>query len=121
MLFKNSKRLLSISFTFIFAWTLSTGTVLAKTQTQLVSTIEVVNEVDAEQAKAEVSEIVNSKELKAEFQKYGLTAEEVDQRLASLSDKEILDLHKNAKQAQAGGLLLEVLLVILIIYFAKRL
>ena len=98
------------------------NTVAAKTleTPYLISTKEYVDYVDASEAKRNFEKIISSEVVKSHLSDLGLSLGEIESRLASLSDKEIQELHMNAQQAQAGGLLVEVLLVILIIYFAQR-
>ena len=87
---------------------------------QIVSTFEMVEGFDRTQAQNDIQKTINKQEIKSELLKFGLTEMEVSNRLAALSNNELQSLQDNIKQAQAGGILELVLIVLLIIYLAQR-
>ena len=89
-------------------------------RTNLISTREMVESFDRKETSSEIKNFANNKDVKKILLEYGLTEEEVGKRLASLTDIEVAQLQSNLQNAQAGGLLELVLIVLLILYFARR-
>ncbi len=91
---------------------------------QMITTAEVVSEMTRAQAQESVQTHIERAEVKNELEKLGLSTKEISARMASLSDAELRDLSKQMDKAQYGGsaigILLVVVLVLLIIYLAKR-
>ncbi|MBD64832.1 MAG: hypothetical protein CME62_06475 [Halobacteriovoraceae bacterium] len=87
---------------------------------QMVSTMDAVNSFDRAAVETKIKTLASSDEVKAKLSEFGLTENEIDLRLASLSDAELAEFDQNIQQAQAGGILVAILVVILIIYFAQR-
>lgn len=86
----------------------------------LISTSDFVTFNQADKAADSSEEIVDRTEIKKLLLKNGIDEKEIDLRLASMSDRDIKALNQQIDQAQAGGLLVAILVVILIIYFAQR-
>lgn len=94
---------------------------LTTQSSQMISTMDFVQQIDAQAAQKKINDYISQDEVKKALSAHGLTAEEVSQRLASLSEKEISDLAQQVDQARAGGdILVTVLLVVLIIFLIKR-
>ena len=93
-------------------------------QPQMIATEVVVEQMNHEQAQQRVREFLSREDVQREFVKKGVDPKEAEMRLASLSDQEMKQLAQQMDQAKAGGdvvgILVVVLLVLLIIYFAKR-
>jgi len=90
---------------------------------QMISTQEVVEQMSRQQAQATVIAQLDREEVQVELKKYGVSAADAKMRLASLSDSEIRQLATEMEGAQYGGvigILLVVVLVLLIIYLARR-
>lgn len=88
---------------------------------QMISTLDFVRQVDSQAAQEKITSYVNQAEVKKVLAAHGLTTDEVSQRLASLTEKELSDLAQQVDQARAGGdILVTVLLVVLIIFLIKR-
>ncbi len=85
-----------------------------------VSTLDIVNDFDMEKTKTEIKDLTQKEEVKEKLLALGVTESNIDTRLANMSGAELQTLNSQIHQAQAGGLLVEILLVILIIYFAQR-
>ncbi len=98
--------------------------VLAETVTtsrQMISAGSVLADITRENAQKDVENYISKTEVQSELMKHGLTADEVNSRLASLSDQEMRQLSGQVQQARAGGdILITVLVVILIIYLIQR-
>ncbi|MES2966056.1 MAG: PA2779 family protein [Bdellovibrionota bacterium] len=90
----------------------------------MISTSEIVDSLSRTELEAKVRAHLDREDLQRELAKYGVAADEVSSRLATLSNAELDRLAKQMDEAQYGGnvvgLLVIALLVILIIYFAKR-
>lgn len=87
---------------------------------KMISTLEMVNQVDRAEAEADLKNLVSSDEVKDVLLDYGLTSSEVESRIAGLSDVELNNLHSEIEQAKKGGILVTILVVLLIIFIAQR-
>ena len=88
---------------------------------QMVPTSILVADLTRAQAQSRIQNYLDQKELRQNLADRGLSADEISTRLASLSDTEMKQLAQQMDQAQYGGdILVAILLVVLIIYFAKR-
>jgi hypothetical protein len=96
----------------------------AEVAEKMIPTIEVVESLTRAQAEAKVQSYLDRQDVQVELKKLGLSAAEMSQRMASLSVAELNQLATQMDQARYGGevvsILLIVLLVVLIIYLAKR-
>jgi|SRR5690606_910508 len=86
----------------------------------LISTSEFVTVHQGDLGEKSSEKVVDRTEIKKLLLKNGLSEKEIDTRLASMSDREVQTLNQQIDKAQAGGLLVAILVVILIIYFAQR-
>ena len=87
----------------------------------LISTSQVVSDLNRQQAEQDVQELLSKDEVKTQLMKYGISSEEASQRVASLSDMELKNLQDQVIEARAGGdILLTILVVVLIIFLIKR-
>ena len=97
-----------------------------KAQTeQMISTITWVGEQNREQAIAKLQTFLDRNDVGAQLAQSGYSTAEVKDRLAGLSDSEIQHLSTELDNAtyggdSVGGILIIVVLVLLIIYLAKR-
>lgn len=92
---------------------------------EMISTTVVVEDMSRAQAQSKVEEILNRSEVRSELAKRGVSTEEINGRLASLSDSELRQLAGQMDQAMYGGdgvvgILIIVVLVLLIIFLVKR-
>ena len=91
---------------------------------QMIATETVVAEMNRAQAQEKVREFMAREDVQKELIKNGVSPQDAELRLASLSDHELKRLAQQMDQARAGGdvvgILVVVLLVLLVIYFAKR-
>ena len=93
----------------------------AETLPGLVSTRQVVSDLNRQQAEQNIQDLLSKDEVKNQLMKYGISADEASQRVASLSDMEIQKLNNQVVEARAGGaILVTILVVVLIIFLVKR-
>ena len=91
---------------------------------QMISTTEVVESLERTLVEAKIQNYLDREDLQKELKKLGISPNEVSQRMASLSVSELNQLSVQMDQARYGGdvfgVLVLVLIVLLIIYLAKR-
>jgi hypothetical protein len=90
----------------------------------MISTTEAVAHLSRTQGEKSVSEFLGRSDVKDQLIKLGVTPAEATLRLASLTDSEVKSLAHDINEASAGssigGVLVLVLIILLVIYFAKR-
>ncbi len=91
---------------------------------QMISTTELVDSLTRTQVEAKIQSYLDREDMKNELKRLGISPSEVTQRMASLSLSELNQLRTQIDQARYGGevfgILTLVLIVLLIIYLAKR-
>lgn len=92
---------------------------------QMIPTVNIVEKMNRSAEEAKIIDLISREDAQAQMRKFGLTKEEVTSRLATLSDSEIKQLTKQIDQARMGGdplvgILVVVVLVLLVIFLAKR-
>lgn len=95
------------------------------TASKMIPTVNIVEEMSRAEGVRNITEIISRDDVQAELHKIGLTKDEIKKRLATLSDSEIRELTKQMDQARYGGdaitgILVLVILVLLVIFLAKR-
>lgn len=95
------------------------------TAPQMIPTMNFVEEMSRAESLKNITELISRDDVQVELEKVGLSKDEVTKRLASLSDSEIRELTKQLDQARFGGdavvgILVIVVLVLLVIFLAKR-
>lgn len=98
--------------------------VLAEDET-MIPTATVVDQLSRAEAESKVKDIVSTDEVRARLASYGITPQDVSGRLGALSDDELRQLTTQMEQARYGGdavvgILVVVVLVLLVIFLAKR-
>lgn len=87
----------------------------------MISTGEVVAQLDRAEAQTRVLEYVRSAEIQKLLVERGVSPDEASARLARLSESELRDLAGQMDRAQAGGdILVTVLIVVLIIFLIRK-
>ncbi len=87
----------------------------------LIRTSVVANELSRQQAEADLQDLLSKDEVRDQLVKSGVSPNEASQRIASLSDTELKQLHMQVEEARAGGdILFTILIVVLIIFLVKR-
>ena len=96
----------------------------AEAAQEMIPTTAIVQQMSEAEARAKVAEFLNREDFKAELVKRGVNPQEVNARVAALSQHELQQLAAQMDQAQyggdVGGILVLVVLVLLIIFLAKR-
>jgi|GEM_PF-1924555 len=90
----------------------------------MIPTSVVIEQMSLQEARSKVESFMNREDFKAELIKRGVNPEEVNARVAALSERELRQLATQMDQAQFGGdvtgILIVVILVLLIIFLARR-
>lgn len=86
----------------------------------MISTSDVVFELSHEQAQRKAQEFLNRSEVQNILIDKGVSPIEASERIAKLSEIELQQLAGQIEEARSGGILVTILLIILIIYFARR-
>lgn len=90
----------------------------------MIATSQVVEQMNRRETEQKVQEFLSRGEVRSEFIKRGVSPDEISARIASLTDQELNRLSQQMDQARFGGdvvgILVVVVLVLLIIYLAKR-
>ena len=84
----------------------------------MITTQQVVNDLSAE--KSTITVFMQRDDVKQQLVKLGVTAEEANNRIASLSEAEVQEFSAQINQVQAGGFLVAILVIILIIFVVVR-
>ena len=111
------KSILSLFMVFSF---ITINPTLAKQNNGFVSTFEMVDAIETQQAKADMKKMISKKEVQAELADLGVSPKDIEQKIEGLAAVEIAQLDSEIQQAKAGGILVTILLVLAIIYFAQR-
>lgn len=115
--------LVRIMLLFIISFTLTTLPV-TKAHAGMIPTAHVARQLDREMATKNVSEFLNRADVKDQLIKLGVNQEEATRRIASLSDAELEKLNQDIQKGTIGGdvtgILVLVLVILAIIYLAKR-
>lgn len=98
---------------------------LAEISNEMISTAVVVEELGRADAERKIMETVNVAEVRAKLANMGITPQEISGKLASLSDSELRQMSTQMEEVRYGGdavvgILVIVLLVLMIIFLAKR-
>jgi hypothetical protein len=95
-----------------------------KAHAGMITTSEAVTEMSRAQGEKVVAQFLDRTDIQQKLVDLGIDPLEAHKRLASLSDKEVLKLSSDIDQATVGGniggILILVLIVLGIIYLAKR-
>jgi hypothetical protein len=90
----------------------------------MLPTSVVVEQMSLTEARAKVQSFLDREDFKSELVKRGVSPTEVNARIASLNEQELRQLAAQMDQAKLGGdiggILIIVVLVLLIIFLARR-
>lgn len=96
----------------------------AHADTQMITTSVAIEDFNRTQEVANLDQFINRADVKEQLIKLGVSPEEASKRLASLSNDELKKLQSDIDQHTAGGdvvgVLVIVVLVLLVIYLFKR-
>ncbi len=88
---------------------------------KMIQTNVVAADLSRTQAQAQIQTLLNNSDVKQALVDQGLSPEEVNSRIANLSDTEVKQLAGQMEQARYGGdVLVTILIIILIIFLIKR-
>lgn len=108
----------------IISFTLTEAPVMRAQANGLISTQEAVETFNRSLGEKNIHDFLNRGEVKNKLIALGYNPEDAQRRIASLSEREVKRLNDDIQKAtlagDVGGILVVVLLVLLIIYFAKR-
>lgn len=97
---------------------------IMKAQAGLITTQEAFTEYSRGQGETTIHNFIARSDVKDKLIELGVDPFDAQKRIASLSDKDVKKLNDDIQKAtiagDIGGILVIVLVVILIIYFAKR-
>jgi hypothetical protein len=92
--------------------------------TQMIPTGAVIEGMNRQQAQEKIRDFLSREDVQKQLMKNGVTSQEAELRLAALSEQELKRLAVQMDEARAGGdlggILILVLLVLLIVFLAKR-
>jgi hypothetical protein len=97
---------------------ITTFSFLSLTQTAnatLISTQQFAMEVPAANSRAPLATAINRPDVQAQLEAFGITKEEAQNRIAALSDEEVLALNNNIDSLPAGGGLVGALVLIFVV------
>lgn len=111
-----SKVLLSLTLSALMAYMPT----FASANGGMIATTTVVENISREQAQEDVESYLAQVDVQNALMAQGVSAEEVKSRLASLSQQEMAQLSGQIQEARAGGILVTILVVVLIIFLIQR-
>jgi hypothetical protein len=117
------KFLVRMMLCLILSFTLIELPIIKSAHAGMISTARVV-EMSRNEGEQKVQNFMSRKDVQAQFVKLGVNPEEASKRIAGLSDAEVRKIAGEIDSAtiggDVGGILIIVILVLLIIYLAKR-
>lgn len=118
------KLLVRMMLCLIISFTLVNVPMMKTAHAGMIATNEAVEIMSRAESNEKVASFMVRKDVQEQLIKFGVSPEEANKRLAGLSDAEMRKLAGEIDKAtiggDVGGILVLVLLVVLIIYFAKR-
>ena len=108
----------ALAFTFFLDPKISLAS--SASQDNLISTFDAMNMEDRASKEEAMKDFISKDKIKKMLEKQGLDPATVSERIAGLSDAELNHLASSVNQQQAGALLVEIVLILLIIYLAQR-
>ncbi|MFV1973854.1 MAG: PA2779 family protein [Thiohalobacterales bacterium] len=85
-------------------------------QAAMIGTDQIINPAPTHQARDHVKEFLSSEAAQQQLLELGVSPDEVTRRIDSLSDSELARINQGIDQLNAGGGVLEVLLIIFIVF-----
>jgi hypothetical protein len=118
------KLLVRMMLCLMISFTLIQLPIIKSAHAGMIATNEAVEIMTRAQSHQKVSNFIDRKDVQEQLVKLGVSPQEATKRLAGLSDAELRkiagEIDKATIGGDVGGILVLVLLVLLIIYFAKR-
>lgn len=117
------KYLIRMMLCLMISFTLTELPVM-QAKASMITTSEAFDSTKRDLAQKNVSDFLHRGDVKEQLVKLGLSPEEAQKRLTSLTDKEVKELSADIEESRAagdlGGILVLVLLIVLIIFLVKR-
>jgi len=85
-------------------------------QAAMVNTQQLVQEQSMASERAKLNTMMQREDVQAQFVEMGVSPEEVQQRVAALTDTEVAQLNHQMEQIPAGGDVLGVLVLIFLVF-----
>lgn len=108
----------------VISFTLTEAPIMRAHAEGLISTHQAVENFNRTTGEKNIQNFLKRSDVQNKLVSLGYSSEDAQRRIASLSDKEVKRLNDDIQKAtlggDVGGILVIVLLVVLIIYFAKR-
>ncbi len=118
------KILVRMMLCLMISFTLVQLPIMKSAHAGMIATNDAVEIMTRAQSHEKVANFIDRQDVKDQLVKFGVSPEEASKRLAGLSDAELKklagEIDKSTIGGDVGGILVLVLLVLLIIYFAKR-
>ena len=118
------KLLVRMMLCLMISFTLVELPIIKSAHAGMIATNDAVEIMSRTESAQKVANFIDRQDVKDQLVKMGVNPEEATKRLAGLSDAELRkmagEIDKATVGGDVGGILVLVLLVILIIYFAKR-
>ncbi len=118
------KWLVKLMLCWMISFSLVNFPIIKSAHAGMITTGTVVDQMTRAQSHQKVVDFMGRKDVKDQMVKLGVSPQEAELRVASLSDSELRkiagDIDQNTAGGDVGGILVLVLIIVLIIYFAKR-
>lgn len=118
------KILVRMMLCLMISFTLVELPIMKSAHAGMITTNQVVTEMTRAESQERVANFMDRKDVQDQMVKFGVSPEEAQKRVASLSDAELRkiagEIDKSTVGGDVGGILVLVVLVLLIIYLAKR-
>lgn len=100
---------------------MSNAPAIAFAKSDMIPTAKVVEKLSRSEAENDLRRHLNADDVRRIMAENGVSEEEVDARIANLSEQEMRELSGQLEEARAGGnILVTVLLILLIVFLVKR-
>jgi hypothetical protein len=108
----------------MISFTLTEIPVMRAQAASLITTQEAFSDYTRTQGESNIRDFMNRSDVKDKLVELGVDPFDAQKRIASMSDKDVKKLNDDIQKAviagDLGGILVIVLLIVLIIYLAKR-
>ena len=108
---KHARPLVQV-FSLIFIWM---SLVIPAAQASMVSTDNIIVEQQKVWHKSEIIALMDREDVKSQLQTMGVSTDDVQARVAALTDEEVEQLSTNLNELPAGGDILGILLTVFIV------
>lgn len=85
-------------------------------QAAMLGTNELVQQHQVESDRAQLNELLQREDVKSQFEAMGVSPDEVEERVAALTDAEVQQLNQQMADLPAGGDVLSLIVLIFIVF-----